>query len=730
MKIEFLIHNAYGIGGTIRSTANLSAALAAAHHDVEVVSVHRVAENPELPFDPRVRLRSLIDMRPDSPTYEGEHELNSGPNSMFPEKGVDFGRMRYTRLHDQRIAAYLEGTEADAVIATRPILNGYLARYARTRRGRPAYLRIGQEHLSLDAHSDQLRGDQNAAIAEGLDAFVTVSEADAQLYRAALPDVRAKILCIPNGVTPPSVTPSALDSRTIVAAGRLVAVKRYDRLINAFGKVAAEHPDWTLRVYGRGPDQARLRRLVDELGLYNRVFLMGPASPIETEWAKGAIAAVSSDMESFGMTIVEAMHCGVPVVATDCPHGPAEIITHGADGLLVPLAGGVDAYADALKSLIKDEESRARMGAAARAKAATYAPSVIARRYEDLMESLRPGVTSPRRSLTTRLRAALKSPREGTAPAPEPEQEAVVPAASARMTSDGSLVVALTPDTLPDGPLDLVLRKRKDPERREVRVPAGPPAAAAADGAVPVAAVPRAAHVLAEGRWDCYVAPRAAPADRRRLRARLVETAALLTLPPVVTAEGLTSWIPYTTSDGYLAVRTWLRPAHAEVHHVLVSEEGATVTAKLLGDAELRRTTGDASPLPGAEPDAVTLTPRADPAAEGATDPRAAALTVPVRALSPAHFQFTLPYAEAQARHGTAEHTIWDLHLRTAGRTVPIGRITGDTVERKKPNPYPAVELPHPTGTPTRLRPYYTATNALALSARHVPDAPAGPGGR
>ncbi|GHE45321.1 glycosyl transferase family 1 [Streptomyces longispororuber] len=716
MKIEFLIHNAYGIGGTIRSTANLSAALAAAHHDVEVVSVHRVAESPELPFDPRVRLRSLIDMRPDSPSYEGEHELNSGPNSMFPEKGVDFGRMRYTRLHDQRLAAYLEGTEADAVIATRPILNGYLARYARTRRGRPAYLRIGQEHLSLDAHSDQLRGDQNAAIAEGLDAFVTVSEADAQLYRAALPTVRAKILCIPNGVTPPSVTPSALDSRTVVAAGRLVAVKRYDRLINAFAKVAAEHPDWTLRIYGRGPDQARLRGLVDELGLYNRVFLMGPASPIETEWAKGAIAAVSSDMESFGMTIVEAMHCGVPVVATDCPHGPAEIITHGADGLLVPLAGGVDAYADALKSLIKDQELRARMGVAARAKAATYAPSVIARRYEDLMESLRPGVTSPRRSLTTRLRAAFASPREAAAPAPDPaEQEAVVPAASARMTPDGSLAVAPAPDTLPDGPLDLVLRKRKDPQRREVRVPVGSPVAAAG----PVATVPRAAHVLAEGRWDCYVAPREAPADRRRLRARLVETAALLTLPPVVTAEGLSSWIPYTTADGYLAVRTWLRPAHAEVNHVLVSEEGATVTAKLLGDAELRRT-GDASPPPGAEPDTVTLTPRADPAAEGTPGPRTAALTVPVRALSPAHFQFTLPYAEAQAHHGTADHTIWDLHLHTAGRTIPIGRITGDTVERKKPNPYPAVELPHPTDTTTRLRPYYTATNALALSARSI----------
>ncbi|WP_158692076.1 glycosyltransferase, partial [Streptomyces aurantiacus] len=396
MKVAFLLHNAYGIGGTIRSTANLSAALAG-RHDVEVVSVHRVAEEPSLPFDPRVRLRSLIDMREDSPSYEGAHELTATGNSMFPDKGVDHGRLRYTALHDRRIAAYLDRTDADVVIATRPILNGYLARHGRRGGGEssssaaPSYLRVGQEHLSYDAHSEQLRTDQNHAITSGLDAFVTVSEADARLYRAALPDARARLLSIPNGVTAPAVAPSPLNSKLIVAAGRLVAVKRYDRLISAFAKVAAEYPDWTLRIYGRGPEAPRLRRRIDELALYNQAFLMGPAAPIETEWAKGAIAAVSSDMESFGMTIVEAMHCGVPVVATDCPHGPAEIITHGEDGVLVPLDGGVDAYAGALSSLIADAELRARLGAAARAKAATYVPAEIAGRYEALFRELGAG---------------------------------------------------------------------------------------------------------------------------------------------------------------------------------------------------------------------------------------------------------------------------------------------------------------------------------------------------
>ena len=84
-------------------------------------------------------------------------------------------------------------------------------------------------------------------------------------------------------------------------------------------------------------------RQIDELGLYNKVHLMGARSPIEPEWAKGAIAVSTSRHESFGMTLVEAMRCGLPVVSTDCDYGPREIIEDGVDGLLVPV-GDVEGH--------------------------------------------------------------------------------------------------------------------------------------------------------------------------------------------------------------------------------------------------------------------------------------------------------------------------------------------------------------------------------------------------
>ncbi|MFE0674144.1 glycosyltransferase family 4 protein [Streptomyces sp. NPDC058867] len=370
MKISFLLHNAYGIGGTIATTFNLAQALAT-RHDVEIISVLRHRERPNFTLDPRVSLRPLVDLRD-----EKDHPLHARPARVFP--AAEYRHQQYSELTDERIGECLQATDADVVIGTRPGLNVHLALQA------PSHVaRIGQEHLTLDNHPPALRTALRRAYRR-LDALTTVTEADAASYRrkVRLPGVRVEAL--PNSVPDPVLPAADGHAKVVVAAGRLVPVKRYDLLIEAFARVAATHPAWQLRIYGKGEEHHRLRRLIHGLGLSENVFLMGAAAPMEAEWVKGSIGAAASTFEPFGMTIVEAMRCGLPVVSTDCPYGPGEIIKDGVDGRLVPV-GDRDALGDALLELVSDGERRRGMGRTAMENARRFAPGPVVEQAERLI---------------------------------------------------------------------------------------------------------------------------------------------------------------------------------------------------------------------------------------------------------------------------------------------------------------------------------------------------------
>ncbi|MFC4497711.1 glycosyltransferase family 4 protein [Streptomyces ovatisporus] len=822
MKIVFLLDNAYGIGGTIRSTVNLSRALAD-RHTVEVVSLRRTVRETALQFDPRVTMTHLLELRRDARGFDGDDPRFHQPSIRFTEGADHLERGVATHLGDLRVEEFLRNTDADVVIATRPKINDYLAAY-----GSDRYLRIGQEHLTHAMHSDHVRTHQDAAIPQ-LDAFVTVSYADAANYRAAITgtgtataDGDALITCIPNAVPAVDVEPSDGDSKLIVAAGRLIKVKRYDRLINAFALVSERHPDWRLRLYGRGRQQAALRKRIDNLGLYDRAFLMGPHAPIEAEWAKGAIAAVSSDAESFGMTLVEAMHCGVPVVSTDCPYGPGEIISNGQDGLLSPLGPtektNVRAYADALMQLIENPELRYRMSRAALQKAARYAPERIAREYEQLIEKLqsqrrsRP-VARPEQVAAARpggdagtsgplpAHATAPAPLTPPAPAPKPAKNAASgtekpvaadagtgkatagkspaakaggaaaprrtsrplrrlalrtlgpvlrpalrmwrahrnpagpaaklrrPLARARVATDGSLVIRLLAKRLPKTSSVLLVRSRRDSGAPH-RIPL-PPRTEAVDGWVEVR-LERAAHPLAEDRWDTYV-ERVADGKRKRVQSELVETARLLTMPPPLdTDDVLAPCVPYTTLDGYLAVRAWHRPGHAEVTAVDLGPDSGTVRAELYGEAARAAKAGEGAVVAVSrtktEPDfelPFDLVP--GPPASGTSDgPARTAAAPPTAAVSVPALSFELPYELPAALDSGNTKGVWDLWFRPGPQGTPrirFGRLLGDLADRKKTDLVPRVRLGE---SETGLWFYFSLANDLVLALQPLPlDEPA-----
>lgn len=180
---------------------------------------------------------------------------------------------------------------------------------------------------------------------------------------------------------------AALECRRAAAVGRLVPVKGFDLLIQAWEKVAAVHPDWELDIWGDGPERVALERLVREKGLQGKVFLRGVTGDVQGRLLQSSMLVFSSLFEGFGMVLVEAMACGVPCVAFECPCGPRDVISPGVDGLLVP-PGDVEQLSLSIIRLMEQPELRRSMGAAAREKAAHYALDATAARWMDLFREL------------------------------------------------------------------------------------------------------------------------------------------------------------------------------------------------------------------------------------------------------------------------------------------------------------------------------------------------------
>ena len=158
-------------------------------------------------------------------------------------------------------------------------------------------------------------------------------------------------------------------------------------MINVFKKVSETHSDWLFEIYGDGPEMKSLQEQVSRLGLERVVFLRGFATDVKSVLEKSSIFAFTSLSEGFGMAIIEAMECGLPVVTYDCPYGPRVIVSDGSDGYLIPV-NDENMMADRICRLIEDEELRKKMGQAAKIKAQSYQIESIIDRWMNLFNGL------------------------------------------------------------------------------------------------------------------------------------------------------------------------------------------------------------------------------------------------------------------------------------------------------------------------------------------------------
>ena len=215
-----------------------------------------------------------------------------------------------------------------------------------------------------------------------LDKFIVLTEED----KASWTEL-SNVEVIPDPLAFDIAEVSPMKAKRVIAVGRYVYQKGFDLLLQAWAKIEKQFPDWELAIYGMG-DRSSYENLAKQLGInMNRCHLNGSTQNIKKEYLESSLFVFSSRFEGFGMVLIEAMACGLPVVSFDCPCGPKDIVSHDEDGLLVP-SGDIDKLANAMSQLMDSYEQRHQMAKNAISNVCRFQIDEIADRWQLLFEDV------------------------------------------------------------------------------------------------------------------------------------------------------------------------------------------------------------------------------------------------------------------------------------------------------------------------------------------------------
>ena len=201
-----------------------------------------------------------------------------------------------------------------------------------------------------------------------------------------------KVVCIPNMLAsyPNKAHGDNKTFHRVISVGRYAFQKGYDMLLEAWKIVEKKYPEWSLHIYGSHDgdmgNYEQLKQTVDNYKMSN-VYLHQATSDVYSKYAESDFYVMSSRFESFGLVLIEAMACALPVISFDCKYGPRSIVNSGKTGALVP-ENDVEKLADAICSMIENDDARRKMAANARIESKVYLPGNIMPLWHDFYKSL------------------------------------------------------------------------------------------------------------------------------------------------------------------------------------------------------------------------------------------------------------------------------------------------------------------------------------------------------
>lgn len=328
MRIAFLVSSMDG-GGAERVAALLCNAWTAKGHEVVLLPTFSGRGGCSYPLDPAVEVEYLADK---TRTAIGRTPvgrlmaLRRALRTIKPDVVVSF-------LTNVNVAAILAGGRIPVVVSERiypPLMP--LSRFWETMR-RLTYARAARVVMQT---------------AQGL-----------KWLEREIPHARGSIvgnpLVLPLPHLPPVLDPARVvpaDARLLLSVGRLDPQKNFALLIEAFGRIAAEFPDWRLVILGEGAERTALEAVAARTGARDRIILPGRVGDVGMWYERADSFALTSRFEGFPNALLEALGHAVPSLAVDCPSGPADLMQSVGAGVLLPAASGPGEVAEGLRVLL------------------------------------------------------------------------------------------------------------------------------------------------------------------------------------------------------------------------------------------------------------------------------------------------------------------------------------------------------------------------------------------
>lgn len=352
MKICFVIQDCTTIGGTERATCCLATELARRGHEVCIVSAYGINGKCAFEKDEKVGFEILSDTRYGL-------EMNT------------FRRMAEVLRTAGRIKRCKSIAEADVLICQK-----FFAAAVGVMAGFGGRMVVG-EHFPYQMYGKSLRAIRNMIYRKARK-MVVLTESCAEEYRKA----GIMTTVIPNMVSFEGGEHHE-EGKVIVAAGRLSHEKGFDMLVEAFAREKENLDGWKVEIYGEGECKKELEDKIREKQLEGRIIMAGHAKDMAKVFEHGSFGVVPSRFESFSLVAIEALSCGMPIVAFDCPTGPREILKQGG-GMLVK-NGDIAELGKAMTRMANDKELRTKIGQECKSITYRYSADRVVSQWEELI---------------------------------------------------------------------------------------------------------------------------------------------------------------------------------------------------------------------------------------------------------------------------------------------------------------------------------------------------------